>query len=43
MRRNAKEFGLKSEFTIYDDNDSAELVHSIFPLFRSKSVEIMRS
>lgn len=33
MRRNAQAFGLRSEFTIYDADDSAELVHSVFPAF----------
>lgn len=31
MRRNAQAFGLRSGFTIYDEDDSAELVHSVFP------------
>jgi len=31
LRRNAQVFGIRREFTIYDDEDSAELVHSIFP------------
>ena len=36
MRRNAKAFDLRSEFTIYDEDDSAELVHSIFPAFNKR-------
>ncbi|MCX8013008.1 MAG: UvrD-helicase domain-containing protein, partial [Rectinema sp.] len=31
MRRNTQAFGLRTGFTIYDENDSTELVHSIFP------------
>lgn len=31
LRRNAQVFDIRREFTIYDDEDSAELVHSIFP------------
>ena len=36
MRRNAPSFGLKSGFTIYDDDDSTELIHSIFPSFSKR-------
>ncbi len=36
MRRNAQAFNLKSSFTIYDDDDSTELVHSIFPSFSKR-------
>lgn len=36
MRRNAQSFNLKSGFTIYDDDDSAELVHSIFTSFSKR-------
>lgn len=36
MRRNAPAFNLKSGFTIYDDDDSTELVHSIFPNFSKR-------
>ncbi|HPY04673.1 MAG TPA: UvrD-helicase domain-containing protein [Rectinema sp.] len=36
MRRNANAFDLRSEFTIYDEDDSAELVHSIFPAFTKR-------
>jgi DNA helicase-2/ATP-dependent DNA helicase PcrA len=36
MRRNVQAFDLKREFTIYDDDDSAELVHSIFPTFSKR-------
>jgi len=37
MRRNANAFGLKSGFTIYDDDDSAEIVHSVFPSFTKRT------
>jgi DNA helicase-2/ATP-dependent DNA helicase PcrA len=36
LRRNAQLFGLKREFTIYDDEDSTELVRSIFPTFSKR-------
>jgi len=36
MRRNAQAFNLKSGFTIYDSDDSTELVHSIFPNFSKR-------
>jgi len=36
LRRNAQVFGIRREFTIYDDEDSAELVHSIFPTFSKR-------
>lgn len=36
MRMHASAFGLKSSFTIYDEEDSAELVHSAFPSLPKK-------